>query len=62
MVFDYLKGYVDIINSFKTSIWTYCIISPPSQFGGEIDHMVQYISHMKCNETVYFGTTPGALK
>ena len=43
MVFDYLKCYVDIINSFKTSIWTYCIISPPPppQFeGGGIDHMV----------------------
>ena len=43
MVFDYLKCYVDIINSFKTSIWTYCIISPPPQFGGGgIDHMVPF--------------------
>ena len=34
MVFDYLKCYVGIINSFKTSIWTY-----RSSLGG-IDHMV----------------------
>ena len=46
MVFDYLKCYVDIINSFKTSIWTYCIIPPPPAAvlgGGEIDHMVRKI-------------------